>query len=147
MNCPSRTDELEWTPGYNQNPPFLAADLTTCEDLNGTVNARQLKRGSRTGCHPSDKSLEDEYQVGHSEANSRTSIPTLGGWPSWLLSVFCTSLLLSNVHILNPSNMRLLLGAFWKSSKGKYILDFAIDPRWNPWLTASAFKQISQADS
>lgn len=126
MNCPSRTDELEWTPGYNQNPPFLAADLTTCEDLNGTVNARQLKRGSRTGCHPSDKSLEDEYQVGRSETNSRAAGPTLGGWPSWLLSVFCTSLLLSNVHIMSPSNVYLFLATLGKNSTSEYEVHVAM---------------------
>lgn len=42
MNCPSRTDEPE-TDGYNQNPPFLSADLTTREDLNGKANSRLTK--------------------------------------------------------------------------------------------------------
>lgn len=42
MNCPVRTDEdyLEH-PEYNQNPPFLAPELTTNKDLNGTVNSRE----------------------------------------------------------------------------------------------------------
>lgn len=44
MNCPSRTDEDtllhdEW----NQNPPFLAPDLTTRQDLNGISNIRERK--------------------------------------------------------------------------------------------------------
>ncbi|KEF54167.1 uncharacterized protein A1O9_09962 [Exophiala aquamarina CBS 119918] len=42
MNCPSRTDDVELEhPTWNQNPPFLAADLTTCQDLNGIANARE----------------------------------------------------------------------------------------------------------
>ncbi|KAL2050021.1 hypothetical protein ABVK25_009748 [Lepraria finkii] len=40
MNCPSRTDEPSEHDGYNQNPPSLAADLTTRQDLNGIVNLR-----------------------------------------------------------------------------------------------------------
>ena len=40
MNCPSRTDEPPESEGWNQNPPRLAADLTTREDLNGMVNLR-----------------------------------------------------------------------------------------------------------
>lgn len=47
MNCPSRTDEPIEGDGYNQNPNFLAADLTTREDLNGIANARILRRTSR----------------------------------------------------------------------------------------------------
>ncbi|MCJ1284362.1 hypothetical protein MMC26_003693 [Xylographa opegraphella] len=39
MNCPSRTDELP-DDGWNQNPPALAADLTTRSDLNGIANLR-----------------------------------------------------------------------------------------------------------
>ncbi|USP82321.1 uncharacterized protein yc1106_09595 [Curvularia clavata] len=43
MNCPSRTDDdILWHPGWNQNPPRFAADLTTCADLNGIANAREL---------------------------------------------------------------------------------------------------------
>ena len=40
MNCPSRNDETLEHEGWNQSPPALAADLTTREDLNGTVNRR-----------------------------------------------------------------------------------------------------------
>lgn len=43
MNCPSRTDEeVLLNPTWNQNPPRFAADLTTCQDLNGIANAREL---------------------------------------------------------------------------------------------------------
>lgn len=40
MNCPSRTDEPLESDGWNQNPPTLAADLTTRQDLNGISNLR-----------------------------------------------------------------------------------------------------------
>lgn len=47
MNCPSRTDQdTIINPDWNQSPPFLPADLTTREDLNGRVNDRQFKDGS-----------------------------------------------------------------------------------------------------
>ena len=40
MNCPSRTDEPAVDQGWNQNPPELAADVTTRQDLNGIANLR-----------------------------------------------------------------------------------------------------------
>lgn len=43
MNCPSRTDDTLLHCDWNQNPPFLAPDLTTRQDLNGITNARVLK--------------------------------------------------------------------------------------------------------
>ncbi|KAK4461343.1 zinc-regulated transporter 2 [Cladorrhinum samala] len=43
MNRPSRTDDDFEHPTWNQNPPFLAPDLTTCQDLNGIVNAREQR--------------------------------------------------------------------------------------------------------
>jgi zinc transporter 1/2/3 len=46
MNCPSKTDDV-MNPGWNQNPPRFAADLTTCEDLNGIANARELGDADR----------------------------------------------------------------------------------------------------
>ena len=48
MNCPSKTDEdVLWHPEWNQSPPRFAADLTTCEDLNGIANARELGEADR----------------------------------------------------------------------------------------------------
>ena len=43
MNCPSRTDDTLPHCDWNQNPPFLAPDLTTRQDLNGISNVRELK--------------------------------------------------------------------------------------------------------
>lgn len=53
MNCPSRTDDTLEHDGWNQNPPLLAPDLTTCQDLNGIVNARknQDDRGESSALH------------------------------------------------------------------------------------------------
>ncbi|KAF2191684.1 Zip-domain-containing protein [Zopfia rhizophila CBS 207.26] len=52
MNCPSRTDDILLHPGWNQNPPPFASDLTTCQDLNGIANARELGDADtiRFGC-------------------------------------------------------------------------------------------------
>ena len=45
MNCPSKTDDgaLLVHPEWNQNPSWLAPDLTTRQDLDGISNARVLK--------------------------------------------------------------------------------------------------------
>jgi len=40
MNCPSRPDQIEDHPDWNQNPPVLNSDATTRADLNGIVNRR-----------------------------------------------------------------------------------------------------------
>ncbi|KAI9806778.1 MAG: hypothetical protein M1825_006235 [Sarcosagium campestre] len=40
MNCPSRVDETLGHNGWNQNPPSMAADMTTRQDMNGIVNSR-----------------------------------------------------------------------------------------------------------
>ncbi|EAW08982.1 putative plasma membrane zinc ion transporter [Aspergillus clavatus NRRL 1] len=45
MNCPSRTDDTLLHCDWNQNPPSLAPDLTTRQDLNGISNARVHKSG------------------------------------------------------------------------------------------------------
>lgn len=49
MNCPSRTDDTLLHVEWNQNPPFLAPDLTTRQDLNGISNARENKEGDGNG--------------------------------------------------------------------------------------------------
>ncbi|KAK3399563.1 Zip-domain-containing protein [Sordaria brevicollis] len=50
MNCPSRTDDAELEhPFWNQQPHYLAADLTTRQDLNGIANSRTHRHGSQ-GC-------------------------------------------------------------------------------------------------
>jgi zinc transporter ZupT len=73
MNCPSRTDEdiLE-NPTWNQNPPHFAADLTTCQDLIGIANARELGdtdrlRGGAQGRRRCDV---DEFQFNEKEKQS-----------------------------------------------------------------------------
>ncbi|KAK5092002.1 NRAMP-like transporter smf-3 [Exophiala xenobiotica] len=56
MNCPSRPDDIESHPDWNQNPQSLNADATTRADLNGIVNQR-AQRG-----HDGSISL-DELQL------------------------------------------------------------------------------------
>jgi len=45
MNRPSRTEDDLEHPTWNQNPPFLAPDLTTRQDLNGIANTREHRNG------------------------------------------------------------------------------------------------------
>ncbi|KAJ2901394.1 hypothetical protein MKZ38_001876 [Zalerion maritima] len=49
MNRPSRNDDTAEHPTWNQSPPDLAADLTTCEDLKGMANAREYRSGNGIG--------------------------------------------------------------------------------------------------
>lgn len=44
MNCPSRNDDIDKHPDWNQAPPALTADLTTRADLNGISNLREHDR-------------------------------------------------------------------------------------------------------
>lgn len=61
MNCPSRTDGVTLEhPTWNQNPPFLAPDLTTCEDLNGKANARERRDGDGGGGGPGSGNSGDD---------------------------------------------------------------------------------------
>ncbi|KAE8354607.1 ZIP zinc transporter-domain-containing protein [Aspergillus coremiiformis] len=60
MNCPSRTDDTLLHVEWNQNPPFLAPDLTTRQDLNGVTNARENReKGSGSG-HGQSVAYPDE---------------------------------------------------------------------------------------
>ncbi|GKT57609.1 plasma membrane zinc ion transporter [Colletotrichum tofieldiae] len=81
MNCPSRTDDITLEhPDWNQNPPFLAADLTTCEDLNGIANAREQRR-ARSGAGDGSDGRGDEmnYQTLPRLQPDRR-LPVSGGW-------------------------------------------------------------------
>lgn len=67
MNCPSRTDDdILWHPGWNQNPPRFAPDLTTCADLNGIANARELGEADRL-CNPQNLRPCNPYHVNGQE--------------------------------------------------------------------------------
>ncbi|KAF3932833.1 hypothetical protein ABW19_dt0209013 [Dactylella cylindrospora] len=47
MNCPAKNDDdVGKHPTWNQNPSFLPPELTTCQDLNGLVNAREHRNAS-----------------------------------------------------------------------------------------------------
>ncbi|KIW25971.1 uncharacterized protein PV07_09104 [Cladophialophora immunda] len=56
MNCPSRTDDTEAHPDWNQNPHALSSDLTTRADLNGIVNLREERD---TESSPDNDAQED----------------------------------------------------------------------------------------
>lgn len=66
MNCPSRNDDTERHPHWNQNPPALTADLTTRADLNGIANTRELDGAehSNQSDKEQDKSLRDAAILG-----------------------------------------------------------------------------------
>jgi len=55
MNRPSRTEDDLEHPSWNQNPPFLAPDLTTRQDLNGIANARVQRSHSAAGAFGFDE--------------------------------------------------------------------------------------------
>jgi metal iron transporter len=57
MNCPSRNDDIDKHPHWNQTPPALTADLTTRADLNGIANIRELD-------HAVDANQSDKGEVG-----------------------------------------------------------------------------------
>ncbi|KAK4153513.1 zinc-regulated transporter 2 [Chaetomidium leptoderma] len=64
MNRPSRTEDDLEHPTWNQNPPFLAPDLTTRQDLNGIANAREHRRGGAGTCTGNGVGfLNDEKQA------------------------------------------------------------------------------------
>ncbi|EXJ70843.1 manganese transporter [Cladophialophora psammophila CBS 110553] len=56
MNCPSRTDDTEAHPDWNQNPQALSSDLTTRADFNGIVNLREERD---TESSPDNDAQED----------------------------------------------------------------------------------------
>ena len=70
MNCPSRTDDdVLLNPTWNQNPPRFAADLTTCQDLNGIANARELGEADRlrSGAQSLRRCAIDDHQFQEKE--------------------------------------------------------------------------------
>ncbi|KAA8614465.1 Zip-domain-containing protein [Pyrenophora tritici-repentis] len=124
MNCPSRTDDdVLWHPGWNQNPPRWAADLTTCADLNGIANARELgeadrlcskqnlRRGELDDFNGQDTEKKKSVTMGEGVKRSLTGPCTRTtahvsehqagltasafSWAKWLFSVLCTSILVS----------------------------------------------------
>lgn len=87
MNRPSRTEDDFEHPTWNQNPPFLAADLTTRQDLNGIANSRVHRSGaSGAGAGAAQAGMLDEKQMGDMAGQQharRLAAPATGGWPKW----------------------------------------------------------------
>ncbi|KAF2104053.1 transporter protein smf2 [Rhizodiscina lignyota] len=72
MNCPSRVDADLLNDGHNQNPPALAADLTTNSDLNHIANSRR-QRGHKLD--DEDPSITDRIP---SELSDTVKVPSHG---------------------------------------------------------------------
>ena len=84
MNCPSRNDEVEAHPDWNQSPNALSSDLTTRQDLNGIANLRI----SRHHLPPQNAAL-DEAVVSNEPANflpSSSEAMVSGGAPHRLVA-------------------------------------------------------------
>ncbi|KAI8937987.1 hypothetical protein NX059_005665 [Plenodomus lindquistii] len=130
MNCPSRTDDdILFNPGWNQNPPRFAADLTTCQDLNGIANARELGEADRLSsaartlqrCHVGNDDFQEKekqpWGAGEGVKGSfpgpctRTTThradavttPSVFSWVKWFLSVLVTSYLFSHATERPPT--------------------------------------------
>lgn len=63
MNCPSRPDDIESHPDWNQNPQSLNSDATTRADLNGMVNWR----AQRDDQDPSSLDMQDDGSIHNSK--------------------------------------------------------------------------------
>lgn len=74
MNRPSRTDDDLGHPAWNQNPPFLAPDLTTRQDLNGIANARVQRSRCCGGVVPVDEKHLAAVYCDHVD-DARRSVP------------------------------------------------------------------------
>ncbi|KAL2823727.1 ZIP zinc transporter-domain-containing protein [Aspergillus cavernicola] len=125
MNCPSRTDDTLPHCDWNQNPPFLAPDLTTRQDLNGISNVRQFKAGTGTMkmagycLHDADlplthklnpdgprrlqlgASLTQSGRPNHRFEISHSCFEKLRSWIIWLLSVLCTAIFISATGLVD----------------------------------------------
>lgn len=77
MNKTSRTEEPyeQDTRGFNQNPAWLSADLTTNQDLNGIVNEREQASDKRS---PSPSEPPIQHGIQH-EPTLRRPSKTLAG--------------------------------------------------------------------
>ncbi|KAI9374320.1 ZIP zinc transporter-domain-containing protein [Aspergillus egyptiacus] len=133
MNCPSRTDDTLLHCDWNQNPPFLAPDLTTRQDLNGISNAREFKAGpgildmSRHCLHDAELRAAHKLDVDESRRPQLGASLTQSGrpnhaeisqfshklksWIIWLLSVVGTAILISATGLVDhltslPSTLR-----------------------------------------
>ena len=81
MNCPSRNDDITLEhPTWNQNPPFLAPELTTCEDLNGTVNARVQRNGDTGDGNPASSLGEKDFLTHPRLVPDRPGPDSSGRW-------------------------------------------------------------------
>ena len=69
MNCPSRNDDAENHPTWNQSPSALASGLTTRADFNGIINLRNRDEQEQKGIRLDDERIQPESE--ESESNSK----------------------------------------------------------------------------
>ncbi|KAK4097469.1 Zip-domain-containing protein [Parathielavia hyrcaniae] len=83
MNRPSRTEDDLEHPTWNQNPPFLAPDLTTRQDLNGIANTREHRHGcagpGNGAAFPNDEKQACEIRLDHDRGSLERSPPATSG--------------------------------------------------------------------
>ncbi|KAL4796640.1 ZIP zinc transporter-domain-containing protein [Aspergillus venezuelensis] len=146
MNCPSRTDDTLPHDDWNQNPPFLAPDLTTCQDLNGISNAREFKDAGVgvLGISPhcmhaahlpiSSKSEPDKLwnrrprasltQSGRPNDNVRPSslFSEIMSWLLWLVSVLATAFVISASGLVDRLTKTLVTPSFQHPNMASALL-------------------------
>jgi metal iron transporter len=71
MNCPSRNDDVDKHPGWNQTPPALVADLTTRADLNGISNLREQHEGDSKQSDVRELSGANNEEVAEADGSAR----------------------------------------------------------------------------
>lgn len=92
MNRPSKHDDGNKHPGWNQMPPFLAGGTTTRSDLNGIANIRTLRNHRIEDIDPSAIDLEsiqpapDDDSHGHAKPASRITSGALATMESHVSS-------------------------------------------------------------
>jgi metal iron transporter len=77
MNCPSRTDNVEEHPSWNQSPNALSADLTTREDFNGIVNIRQRREAPSETDGPDHLSVQVVPNIEKERPSNTLNSPTI----------------------------------------------------------------------
>lgn len=106
MNRPSRTDDDFEHPTWNQNPPFLAPDLTTCQDLNGIANARE-QRNQGSGAtnafgFPNDEKATDPRGFGVNAPRLPLAACAMSGRKLHLLDWMALDTVLTLCNLIGP---------------------------------------------
>ncbi|KAK6362871.1 hypothetical protein TWF730_000324 [Orbilia blumenaviensis] len=90
MNCPAKNDDSVLKhPTWNQNPSYLAPELTTRQDLNGVANAREHRNADDGNGGSCDAWFGGHNEILDSDSPSDAIGKTGGGGerPYWLSSM------------------------------------------------------------